>query len=264
MKIFTFKFVSIAMSLFITMLLLTAVLSLFFVPSIEDIVEAITSEEMIYSIKLSLVTASLATFLVLLFSIPIAYALSRYDFFGKAILKTIINLPMAFPELVLGLALLLLFSKTFVGDFLDFVGVQIVFSKTGIVVAQFFTALPYGIRIIYSTFEGISKRYEFVSRSLGYKEFETFRYVTVPLARNGIYASSIITFARSMGAFGAVLILAGGSYMKTEILPITLFLNISYGNLGMAITSGIVLITISFIAILFVEYMEGKKNVFGD
>jgi molybdate transport system permease protein len=67
-----------------------------------------------------------------------------------------------------------------------------------------------------------------------------------------------------MGAFGAVLILAGGSYMKTEILPITLFLNISYGNLGMAITSGIVLITISFIAILFFEYMEGKKNVFGD
>jgi len=264
MNILSFKTFSIAMSLFITGLLLTAILSLFFVPKFSEIIEALQSEEMIYSIKLSLFTAFLATFLVLVFAIPIAYALSRYDFFGKSILKTIINLPMAFPELVLGLALLLLFSKTFVGDALSMMGLQIVFSKTGIVVAQFFTALPYGIRIIYSSFEGISKRYEFVSRSLGYGEFETFKNVTVPLARNGIYASTIITFARAMGAFGAVLILAGGSYMKTEILPITLFLNISYGNLGMAITSGIVLITISFIAILFFEYMEGKKNVFGD
>lgn len=80
-----------------------------------------------------------------------------------------------------------------------------------------------------------------VSRSLGYSEFETFKNITIPLARGGIFASTIITFARCMSAFGAVLILAGGSYMNTETLPITLYLNISYGNLGMAITSGIVL-----------------------
>ncbi|WP_024789939.1 ABC transporter permease [Lebetimonas sp. JH292] len=264
MKIFSFKTISISMSLLITFLLLIAVLSLFFVPKIGDIINALRSGEMIYSIKLSLITSLLSTFFVLIFSVPIAYALSRYDFFGKSILKTIINLPMAFPELVLGLSLLLLFSKTFVGDFFDELGIQIVFTKAGIVVAQFFTALPYGIRIIYSSFESVNKRYEYVSRSLGYGEFETFKNVLVPLIRNGIYASAIITFARSMGAFGAVLILAGGSYMKTEILPITLFLNISYGNMGMAITSGIVLIVISFVAILSVEYMEGKENVFKD
>ena len=80
------------------------------------------------------------------------------------------------------------------------------------------------------------------------------------MAKNGLFASTIITFARCMGAFGAVLILAGGSYMNTEILPITLYLNISYGNLGMAITSGILLIVISFIAILVFEKFEGNKR----
>lgn len=264
MRIFRFKYLTIGLALFITSLLLTAILSLFFVPKLSEIMEALCSEEMLFSLKLSLTTSLIATVCVVSVAIPTAYALSRYDFFGKAVLKTVINLPMAFPELVLGLALLLLFSQPFVADFLGAFGISIIFSKLGIVVAQFFTALPYGIRIIYSAFDGVSKRYENVSRSLGYSEFETFKNVTIPLIRNGIYASTIITFARATGSFGAVLILAGGNYMKTEILPITLFLNISYGNLGMAITSAIVLISISFVAILFAEYMEGKKNVFAD
>ena len=159
----------------------------------------------------------------------------------------------------MGLALLLLFGQSFIGKSLESFGIKIVFTKLGIMVAQFFTALPYAVRIIYSTFEEISPRYELVSRSLGYGEFETFRNVSLPLAKNGLFASTIITFARCMGAFGAVLILAGGSYMNTEILPITLYLNISYGNIGMAISSGILLIVISFIAILIFEKFEGRK-----
>lgn len=259
MRIFTLRNVSIALSLFITILLLMAILSLFFVPKLSEVIECLKSEEMLYALKLSTITSIIATFFVIVMSVFIAYALSRYNFYGKALLKTIINLPMAFPELVLGLTLLLLFTKTFVGDFLAFLDIEIVFTKTGIVVAQFFTALPYGIRIIYSSFESVSVRYENVSRSLGYGEFETFKNVTIPLVKNGIFASTIITFARTMGAFGAVLILTGGSFMKTEILPIALYLNISYGNLSMAITSGIVLILISFFAILFFEYIEGRK-----
>jgi molybdate transport system permease protein len=79
------------------------------------------------------------------------------------------------------------------------------------------------------------------------------------MARSGIFASSIIAFARCMGTFGTVLMFAGGTYMYTETLPITLYLNMSYGNLGMAISSGIVLLMISFIAILIFEKYEGGK-----
>ncbi len=187
------------------------------------------------------------------FSIPIGYSLSRFNFWGKGLVKTIIDLPIAFPELVLGLCLLLIFGNTFLEEILSRFGINIVFTKQGVVVAQFFTALPYSIRIMKSTFDYINPRLEFVSRSLGYSLFETFAYVSIPLAKSGLLASTIIAFARSIGTFGTVLILAGGTFMKTEILPITLYLNVSYGNMSMAMTSGIILVIVSFLAILVFE-----------
>jgi molybdate transport system permease protein len=80
--------------------------------------------------------------------------------------------------------------------------------------------------------------------------------VSLPLARNGILASTVIAFARCIGSFGTVLILAGGTYMKTEVLPIGLYLNISYGNMDMALTSGMLLMVVSFIAIYVFEKTE--------
>jgi len=238
------------------MILVFAIVSLFLVPDIEDVWHNLLSEEMLFSLKLSIITGLVSTILVMLFSLPIGYTLSRFDFFGKGFVKTIIDLPVAFPELVLGLCLLLLFGNTGFGKALQAAGLDFVFTKKGIVIAQFFTALPYASRIMKSTFDYIDPRLEFVSRSLGYSMFETFCHISLPLARNGILASTVISFARCIGTFGTVLILAGGSYMRTEILPITLYLNISYGNMGMALTSGIVLMVVSFIAIYIFEKAE--------
>ena len=255
----SFRSLCISLAILFTFILFISIAMLFVVPRPNEIISSIETEEMIYSLKLSIITASISTLLVVISSIPIGYALSRFSFPGESIVRSILDLPMAFPEIVLGLALLLLFGRTPIGNALADIGISVAFTKLGIIVAQFFTALPYSVRIIYSTFEGVSRRYELVSRSLAYTEFETFRKITLPLAKNGVFAMTIISFARCMGAFGAVLILAGGSYMNTEILPITLYLNISYGNIGMAITSGIVLVIISFIAILIFERLEGGK-----
>lgn len=240
----------------ITFLLVLAIGSLFMVPSWEDIRQNIWSPEMRFSLKLSLITGLVATVLVMSCALPVGYALSRLHFWGKGFVKTVIDMPIAFPELVLGLCLLLLFGSTAVGNVFKSIGLNFVFTKKGIVAAQFFTALPYAIRIMKSTFDYINPRLEFVSRSLGYSMSETFRNVSLPLAKNGIMAATVISFARCIGTFGTVLILAGGSYMKTEILPITLYLNISYGNMGMALTSGIVLMAVSFAAIFVFEKAE--------
>lgn len=255
-RVNSFKAVLIVISFLITLLLVLAIGALFMVPDMADVWESLKSDEMIYSLKLSLWTGLLSTALVAVFSLPIGYTLSRFEFFGKGFVKTIIDLPVAFPELVLGLCLLLLFGNTFVGKIFSAVGLNFVFTKQGIVAAQFFTALPYASRIMKSTFDYIDPRMEFVSRSLGYSMFETFIHVSLPLARNGILASTVIAFARCIGTFGTVLILAGGTYMKTEVLPMTLYLNISYGNMGMALTSGIVLMIVSFMAIYVFERTE--------
>jgi len=251
-----FKITFISMSLGITLLLVMAIVSLFLVPEFKDIWQNLWSEEMRFSLKLSIITGLISTILVMFFALPIGYTLSRFAFPGKGFVKTIIDLPVAFPELVLGLCLLLLFGNSMVGEWLEAVGLKFVFTKQGVVMAQFFTALPYASRIMKSTFDYIDPRMEFVSRSLGYSMFQTFLNVSLPLAKNGILASTVISFARCIGTFGTVLILAGGSYMKTEVLPVTLYLNISYGNMGMALTSGIVLMVVSFLAIYVFEKAE--------
>lgn len=257
-KIDFFKIGLLFSSFFITLLLVFAIGALFTVPDPQDVWTNLHNAEMLFSLKLSMITALISSVLVMLFALPIGFSLSRLYFPGKCVVKTIMDIPIAFPELVLGLCLILLFGKTPLGNFLSSVGINFVFTKEGVVVAQFFTALPYAIRIMKSTFDFISPRIEFVSRSLGYTQFETFVKVSLPLAAKGILAASVIAFARCIGTFGTVLILAGGSYMKTETLPITLYLNISYGNMGMALTSGLLLVVVSFVAIFVFEMTEAK------
>ena len=251
-----FQFTLIVLSFIITCVLILAVGSLFFIADFGEVWQNLWSEEMQFSFKLSLFTGGISTISVLIIAVPVGYALSRFQFVGKGLVKTVIDLPIAFPELVLGLCLLMLLGKGPIGNMLTSLGFSFVFTKQGIVAAQFFTALPYAIRIMKSTFDYVDLRMEFVSRSLGYSLFETFLHVSLPLAKNGILATTVITFARCIGAFGTVLILAGGTYMQTEVLSIALYLNISYGNIGMAVTSGVILMGISFVIIYIFEKAE--------
>jgi molybdate transport system permease protein len=253
-RLFKASFLSVTV-LFST-LLLWAVLSLIFMPSWEEVVASALSAEMLYSIRLSLLTSLLSVAIVMVLATCIGYVLARYSFPGQQVLRTLVDLPMAFPELVLGLCLLLLFGHGVLSGWLKELGINIVFSRSAIVIAQVFTAGPYAIRVAYATFMGISPRYELVARSLGCSEWTAFRLVTLPMAKGGLLAATVISFARCMGCFGTVLILAGGTRMFTETLPITLYLNISYGNLAMAMTSGILLIAISLGAILVFEILN--------
>lgn len=160
---------------------------------------------------------------------------------------------MAFPEIVIGIALLLFLGNYGIGKWLDAYGIKLVFNSIGIIIAQFFVALPYAIKMLYSTFSHIDSRYEFVSRSLGYSESDTFFNVTLPLAKQGLFATIIITLARCIGTFAAVLFVGGGILMKTETLAISMYLNLSTGDIDMAITAGIILVIISFITIAVME-----------
>jgi molybdate transport system permease protein len=237
-------------------LLLWAMLSLIFMPRWSEVVSSTLSEEMLYSIRLSLITSAISVAVVMVLAVSIGYLLARFQFPGHQLLRTVVDLPMAFPELVLGLCLLLLFGHDPVASWLKWAGIDIVFSKTGIAIAQIFTAAPYATRVVYAAFRTISSRYEMVARSLGCGQWGAFWHVTLPMAKGGLFAGAVIAFARCMGCFGTVLILAGGTRMFTETLPITLYLNISYGNLAMAMTSGILLILISLAAIVVFEVLN--------
>ena len=230
-------------------------------PSPEAILESVTSEEIRFAISLSLVTSVISTIICILISVPSAYALARYSFPGKSFVTMVLDLPLALPPLVAGVGLLLFFGTTAIGHALAEIGLVFVFTPLGIVVAQVFVNFPFMLRIMRSTFESISPRYEYVAQTLGCTNFQTFRRVTLPMSANGFLAGSIITWAKGIGEFGAALLLAGATREYTETLPISLFLNMSCGKLELAISAATILIVISVVSLYIFEKFGGSARL---
>jgi molybdate transport system permease protein len=195
--------------------------------------------------------------------IPIAYTLNRYTFPLKRLFQVIIDLPMGLPETVIGIALLMFLGTQGIGigEHLRSMGIEIVFTSTGIIIAQMFIALPFAVRTLYGTFNYIDPRYEFVSRSLGYSELSTFLKVTLPMSIHGLFATAIITLARCIGTFGAVLFVGGGIMGRTDTLAIVMYNSLSNADINMAITAGILLVIISFITIAVMEKYAKERYI---
>jgi molybdate transport system permease protein len=200
-----------------------------------------------------MITTVVSTALCIIISLPAAYAIVRYDFPGKSFINTILDMPLALPPLVAGVGLLILFGATPFGRVLAEAGFVFVYTPLGIIIAQFFVNVPFMLRILTSTFQGINPRYEYIAQGLGCTEAQAFLRITLPMSKNGLLAGSIITWSRGIGEFGAVLMLAGATRMKTEILPISLYLNMSCGELDLAIATAVILIVISLTSLFVFE-----------
>jgi len=223
---------------------------------------SLASPEIRFAILLSLATSAISTIICIVIAIPVAYALARYQFFGKRIATLALTIPLTLPPLVAGIALLLFFGTTPWGKALETIGFAVIFTPLGIIVAEVFVNIPYMIRILRSAFSTINPRYEYVAKTLGCTDASAFFQVTLPMARHGLLAGTVITWSKAMGEFGAVLMLAGATTMKTETLPIALYLNISTGDLNLAVAAATILILISLIALCAVEYFDRGVNVF--
>ncbi|MBN2026083.1 MAG: molybdate ABC transporter permease subunit [Actinobacteria bacterium] len=226
------------------------------------LLESLGSEEIKFAIKLSLITSVISTLLCILVSIPVAYAMARYNFWGKNALNTLLDAPLALPPLVAGVGLLIIFGTTAFGKGLADMGLEFVFTPAGIVMAQFFVNFPFMLRVLRSTFQGINPRYEHVAKTLGCTESKSFWRVSLPMARNGLVAGAIITWCRGIGEFGAALMVAGATRMRTETLPISLYLNMSCGDLDLAIAAATILIVISLVSLYIFEKLGGTARLF--
>ncbi len=259
-KISTFDFFEILtiMITFIVIIFTTALILAIVLKGIPYLGAAFDSEEVRFSIRLSLYTASIATLICMLLAIPTAYALTRTVFPLKKVCQMIIELPLSMPYLVLGLSLLIIFSSDF-GKALKELGFKVVFDKNGIIIAQTVVNLPFAIRFIRTAFEEVDERLEFISGSLGATKWERFITITLPLARNGILSTIILTWSRALGEFGATLMLVGATRMKTETLTTSIYLNLATGNTGASMASATVILIISLLS-LFLTNWIGRKN----
>lgn len=250
-----------AIFIILLMALIVSAVSNVIIRGIAGMKESITSPEIIFSIKLSLFTSVISTTLCIIFAVPIAYGMERLNIPGKKVINTILDIPLALPPIVSGVALLLLFGATEFGRSLAALGLKFVFDIKGIILAQFFVNISYMIRILKSTIADINPRLEFVGRTLGCSQFQAFFKITLPLAKNGLIAGMVITWARALGEFGAALMLAGATRMKTETLPVSLFLNMSTGDIKLAMASATIIISISIISLFVFETLASGKGI---
>lgn len=216
----------------------------------------IQSEEVLFALRLSVVTATVSSVIVMFLALPTAYALTRTQMPLKRLCSLLIELTLSLPFILLGLSLLIMFSSP-AGKWLKLHGIQVVFAPLGIVVAHLLVNLPYAVRLVKTAFENADRRLEFIAETLGASRFQSFLTILVPGCRSSLVSTFILTWSRAMGEFGATLMLVGVTRMRTETLPGSIYLNISTGNNEAAMATAVLILLISGTA-LFLSQLAGK------
>jgi molybdate transport system permease protein len=226
-----------------------------------SLLNLITTPEIRHAISMSILCATAATVLALMIAVPASYVLSRKNFRGKIFIDAILDIPVFVSPVALG-ALLLVFFTTPVGKNLQDQFFPVVFALPGIIVAQFTVIAGLAARLMKATFDQIPTRYEEVARTLGCTHLQAFLKVTLPLAKNGIVAATIVSWARAMGEFGATITLVGAAPMKTETIPTAVYLSFAGADVDRALTMVAILILTALIGLLVIRIIAGKAVPF--
>lgn len=206
----------------------------------------------VQALRLSLIASLSATALALVFGFPLAWALARGRFIGKALLRGLVTLPLVLPPVVGGLALLLAFGRRgLIGEPLaNLTGITLPFTTAGVIVAEAFVAMPFFIITAESGLRSMDHRLEDAARSLGASRFTVFRRVTLPLVWPSLAAGAVLTWARALGEFGATITFAGNLPGTTQTVPLSIYVNQLSGNQDDAIALSLVLILVSLVVMV--------------
>jgi molybdate transport system permease protein len=211
-----------------------------------------------FAIRLSLFTATIASIVAIIVSIPVAYLFSRHNFLFKNFFDTLLDLPIVLSPIALG-AMLLIFFNTPVGRQINALFGPFVFEVKGIILAQFFVVVGLSVRLLKVTFEGIDVEYENLARTLGYGKLRVFFHVLMPLARKGVISALLLSWGKAMGEFGATVTLAGATTLKTETIPVAISLSFESVDITNALIFITILVVISFAILFFVRSFQGIK-----
>lgn len=202
------------------------------------------------ALRLSLLTATLATLLCVVLGVPLAWLLARVQFPGRRVVRALVTVPLVLPPVVGGVALLLVFGRRgLVGAWLDQAfGITLPFTTAGVVIAEAFVAMPFLVIAVEGALRGADTRYEEAAATLGAGRWTTFTHVTLPLVAPGVAAGAVLCWARALGEFGATITFAGNFPGRTQTMPLAVYLALET-DLRAAIVLSLILLTVS-VAIL--------------
>ncbi|MEN2464900.1 molybdate ABC transporter permease subunit [Ornithinibacillus sp. JPR2-1] len=224
----------------------------------DSLLISLVSEEFLNPIWLSLRVATISGILVILIGTLIGRLFARKSFKGKAIIETIMMLPIVLPPTVVGFFLIVVFGRnSFVGKIMEWLFHQpIMFTWYAAVVAASIVAFPLMYQSAKSAFQGVDKDIEAAARLDGASEGKLLLFVSIPLASKVLITGCILSFARALGEFGATLMFAGNIPGVTQTIPTAIYVAMESGNLTMAWLWVISIVLISFIMLLFVRVRE--------
>jgi molybdate transport system permease protein len=234
---------------------------------------ALASRDIRYAIKLSLLSCSVTAILSLWVAVPLGYLLSRWHFPGKGLVDAVLDIPIVLPPLVIGLSLLILFQtppgRAFEQAFTYRIGgaleplvgrrIAITYDIPSIILAQFTVAAAFAVRTMRVTFDQINPRTEQVALTLGCTRGQAFWLVALPQARRGVLTAGTLAWARALGEFGPILIFSGATRLRTEVLPTTVFLEMSVGHVEAAVAVSLIMV-LAAVAVLVIVRVFGLRG----
>ena len=223
--------------------------------------EAITRPAALHALWLTVLVAVVAVAANTVFGVICALVLVRHDFRGKALLNAVLDLPLAVSPVVVGLALLIVYGRTsLVGGWLAELGIRVVFSTPGIILATVFVSLPFVVREVVPVLREIGTEQEQAASTLGASAFQTFRLVTLPAIRAGVAYGVVLTMARAIGEFGAVSIISGKLAGRTETLTIYVEDRFQSFDLVGCYTASVVLALIAVATLLLTNLSKPRED----
>ena len=220
------------------------------------LVQALRSRDIQFSIVLSLISCTITTLLSIWVAVPIGYIMSRFEFRGKPLIDTLLDIPIVLPPLVVGLSLLILFRYA-----PDWLSDSVVYKWPAVVLAQFMVACAFAVRTMRVSFDQIPQRYEQVALTLGCNRQQAFWRVIMPQAKGGLLAAATLSWARALGEFGPILVFAGATRQKTEVLPTSAFLELQAGRTEGMLAVSLIMIGAAVIVFLIARTL-GMKRIF--
>lgn len=226
----------------------------------DSILTKLFSEEFFSPIGLSIKIATVSGIVVIIIGTIIGKYFARNSFRGKALVETIIMLPMVLPPTVVGFILIVLFGRNSIaGDVIEWLFNQsIMFTWWAAVIAAVVVSFPLMYQSAKSAFQGVESDIEEAARLDGANEWKVFLYVSIPLASRVLIAGSILSFARALGEFGATLMFAGNIPGETQTIPTAIYIAIDSGEMTLAWMWVISIMIISFLMLLFIRTKETK------
>jgi len=219
------------------------------------VIEAMAKPEIQYSLGLSLISCTATAIISLWIAVPLGYLLSRYSFFGKGFVDAILDIPIVLPPLVVGLSLLILF-QFMPSPFASLV----VYQVPAVIIAQVAVACAFAVRTMKGAFDQIDPRCEQVALTLGCSRAAAFSRVVLPEAMPGMLTAGTLAWARALGEFGPLLIFAGATRNKTEVLSTSVFLELSVGDLAAAVSISLIMI-LAAVIVLMLTRIWGTKTI---